>query len=385
VSPDKHRTRAFVRGVLLRPRAHARGLLFSIVLALTALSAAPAVAVAPSVPTAGGTVPRLAYVTETATSSSQVWLASATGAEPRRLGLGTQPLLSPNGQLVAVSLFGASTGPEESGPSIGIFSATGAPTTTYLSLETATATPVAWSPDSRYVAVYRRSNEPVLIAEGSGLDVIDTQTGAVTSIAEGAIDSASFAQDGSDRLVFAMSHSLSPSAPVNLYESNVNGTGLQRITNDGHSLNPVWGPRYIAYDHERARALSPVDQIWLASPSGAPVRKLTHISVGALSQGLVPLAFSASGSRLVAEFEGEDQSAAWTVNVATGRAREVRVARHLRATLVAAGISRSGSTLLLDENSFENPSSHGSVVTLPFGGGAPHVLIAHGAQASWNG
>jgi hypothetical protein len=194
---------------------HARRNVFSIVLALLALGiSVSARAEGSAAPEETPPVPRLAYVTETATSSSQVWLASATGAEPRRLGLGTQPLLSPNGQLVAVSLFGASTGPEESGPSIGIFSATGAPTTTYLSLETATATPVAWSPDSRYVAVYRRSNEPVLIAEGSGLDVIDTQTGAVTSIAEGAIDGASFAQDGSDRLVFAMSHSLSPSAPV---------------------------------------------------------------------------------------------------------------------------------------------------------------------------
>ena len=74
--------------------------------------------------------------------------------------------------------------------------------------------------------MYRQSNEPVLIAQGSGLDVLDTQTGAITSIAEGAIYGASFARDGSDRLVFALAHSLSPSAPVNLYESEVDGAGL---------------------------------------------------------------------------------------------------------------------------------------------------------------
>jgi len=84
------------------------------------------------------------------------------------------------------------------------------------------------------------------LASGSGLVVIDTQTGEVTSIAEGVISGASFAQDGSDRLVFALSHSLSLSAPSSLFVSAPHGGGLTRLGSDAHSLNPVWGPRFIA-------------------------------------------------------------------------------------------------------------------------------------------
>jgi hypothetical protein len=353
-----------------------------LLLSLTALSGvAASEAVADLTPEP--TVPRLAYVTESATSTSTVWLASASGGERKLLGPGNQPLLAPDGQSVAVSLFGATPGPEEHGPSIGVYSASGAPVADYFDLETATATPVAWSPDSRYVAVYRRSNEPVLIAEGSGLDVVDVQTGAITSIAEGLISGASFARDGSDRLVFALSHSLSPSAPVNLYESEVDGAGVHRITSDGRSLDPVWGPKYIAYDRERMRHLSPEYQIWLESPNGgAPVRRVTHISVDPLSQGLIPLAFSANGDRLLAEFEGEDNSDAWAVNVVTGHARAVTV--HGGA-VQGAGISASGSRLLIDENAFFQPSSKARVATIPFSGGRSHVLVTHASQASWNG
>jgi hypothetical protein len=372
VSPDRHRT-----------RTNARAFVFSIVLALLALGiSVSARAEGSAAPEETSPAPRLAYVTETATSTSKVWLASVSGSEPKLLGPGGQPLLSPSGQSVAVSLFGATPGLAEHGPSIGIYPTEGGPIANYLSLETATATPLEWSPDSRYLAVYRQSNETVNIAEGSGLDVIDTQTGAVTSIAEGAIYGASFARDGSDEIVFALAHSLSPAAPTNLYESEVDGRGVHRITSDGRSLNPVWGPKYIAYDRERMRHLSPEYQIWLASPSGARVRKVTHVAVGSLVQGLVPLAFSAAGSRLLAEFEGEDTSGAYAVNVASGRAREVTVDGH---AVQGAGISSDGRTLLIDENAFEQAPSNGRVATIPFAGGHSKVLVAHGSQASWNG
>jgi WD40 repeat protein len=357
-----------------------------LLLTLTALSGAaaasegvPDLTPEPTEPT----VPRLAYVTETATSTPKVWLASASGSEPKLLGPGSQPLLAPDGQSVAVSLFGATPGLQEHGPSIGVYSASGAPVADYFDLETAVATPLAWSPDSRYLAVYRRSNEPVLVAQGSGLDVLDTQTGAITSIAEGAIYGVSFAPGEGDRLVFALSHSLSPSAPVNLYESEVDGAGVHPTTSNGRSLNPVWGPRYIAYDRERMRHESPEYQIWLESPSGgAPVRRVTHVPVDPLSQGLVPLAFSAGGDRLLAEFEGEDNSDAYAVNVVSGHARAVTV--HGRA-VEGAGISSSGSTLLVDENALFEPPSKARVATVPFAGGNSRVLVAHGSQASWNG
>jgi hypothetical protein len=357
-------------------------------LSITALSAAYAASAATGpasqAPVLGPASPvvRLAYVTGTARSPSRVWIAAASGREAKLLGPGNQPLLAPNGQSVAASLLGA-TANSQKGPAIGIYSAVGAPVANFLDLETATATPLAWSPDSRYLAVARQSNEVTNIAAGSGLDVIDTQTGAVVSIAEGQIYGASFAPDGSDRIVFARSPSLSPSAPSNVYVSGPEGSGLRALTRDGRSLNPVWGPRDIAYDRERLRQDdASVFQIWLISPSGGVERRLTTLRVPSLVSGLVPLAFSSNGSRLLTQFEGQDTSEAWTVLVPSGRVHRLTVRGQ---PVMAAGISSDGKTVLIDEKSFEEPPSNGRIARIPFAGGRPKVLVAHGSQASWNG
>jgi len=358
------------RPVILVRTALAAGVVFLSLSAGSAASEAP--------------VARLAFVTETATTTAKVWLASANGSEPKLLGPGQQPLLAPNGQSVAVSLFGA-TADSEHGPSLGIYPASGGPVADYLALETTTAAPLAWSPDSRYLALALQSNGATNVADNPGLAVIDTQTRILTQIARGTIYGASFARDGSDRLVFGLSHSESFAGGVNLYMSEASGAGLHRVTTDGRSLNPVWGPKYIAYDRERMRHLSPEYQIWLASSSGAGVRtlrRLTHIRVASLVQGLVPLAFSGDGSRLLAEFEGQDTTGAYAVNVASGRVRSVTI--HGQA-VIGAGISSDGSTLLLDQGAFMQPPSHGRIVTVPFAGGPAKVLVAHGSQASWNG
>jgi hypothetical protein len=326
--------------------------------------------------------PQLTYLTETASGMPKVWIAAANGSAAKLLGPGQQPLLAPNGQSVAVALFGTVSGLQEHGPAIGVYPSSGAAIADYLSLEGATATPIAWSSDSRYLAVYAQSTGIVGIAAASSLDVIDTQTGTVTTIAHGAVYGASFAPDGSDRLVFALAHSLSSTARTNLYVAEADGAGVHPITSDGRSLFPIWGPTYIAYDRERPRRLSPEYQIWLATLTNPRVRKLTHVRVNSLAQGLVPLAFSATATRLLAEFVGEDTSEAFAVNAANGRARPLHVGRE---EVQGAGISSDGSTLLLDTGSFEQAPSHGRIVTVPWAGGPPTVLVAHGAQASWNG
>src|ERR1019366_4703716 len=150
----------------------------------------------------------------------------------------------------------------------------------------------------------------------------------------------------------------------------------------GRRLNPVWGPRYIAYDRERLRRNdASVFQIWLSPTGGGRARRLTDVRVPSLVSGLVPLAFSGSGSRLLAEYEGQDTSEAWTVGVASGRTHHITVRGQ---PVQGAGLSRDGATLLIDEKGFESPPSDGRVATVPFAGGRPRVLVAHGSQASWN-
>ncbi len=318
-------TRAHMRGVLLRPRAREGRNVFAIVLALlalTVLTAAPAVAGAHSEPPAPATVPRLAYATGTERSSPAVWVANANGGQAKRLGLGLEPLISPNGQWVAASAFGAVSAPRNRARRSASTRPRGR-TAERADLATATAQPLAWSPDSSYLAVFMQSNSVTNIAKGSGLAVIDTTTGAVTTIAHGQIYGASFAQDGSDRIVYGRAPSLSLMRPTNLYMRSPTARAAA-LTNDGRSLYPIWGPRYIAYDREHLRRnYAPRYDIWLRAPGSSAARRLTNVPADKLVVGLVPIAFSASGSRLLSEFEGQDTSAAWTVRVPSGRARPI--------------------------------------------------------------
>jgi hypothetical protein len=319
----------------------------------------------------------LAFVTGTGTGPDQIAVASTSGAGARALGPGDSPLISPDGTLVAASLF---SGGSESGPALAVYRVTSGPSATYLSLAKATVQPLAWSHDSRYLACFARSTSLTNTAPRSSLEVLDTNTGTIVTIAHGQISGASFSPDARDLLVFSKSRS-ELNTRVNLYTAQATGAGLRRITADGRSLNPVWGAKGIAYDRQRLRRQdAPVFQIWLRSASGS-TKQLTHLRIPKLVSGLVPVAFSSDGTRLLAEFEGQDTSEAWTVTVASRRARRLR--SHGRSVL-GEGISSDGSAVLVGEGSFEEPPSNGRIATLPFGGGAPALLVAHGAAASWN-
>jgi hypothetical protein len=319
--------------------------------------------------------PAVAYVTDTAQSPPSVWV-TYDGSDNRRLGPGTDPLMSSSPQWVAASLIGSS------GPALAIYDEGGVPLE-YLNLASATATPLAWSRDLRYLAVSLQSNSLTNAAYGSGLVVIDLGLHTLTRIARGQIYGASFAPNGSDELVYARARSQLLTAPVNLYMSRPNGSEERAFTRDGRSLNPVWGRRGIAYDRERLRRnASPAYEIWLRSATGTGIRRLTDLRVSPVVSGLVPLAFSGDGSRLLAEFEGEDTSEAWTVVLPTGRTRRVTVRGR---AVQGAGISGDGTSLLIDEGGFEEPPSHGRVATVPFFGGRSKVLVTHGSQAGWEG
>jgi hypothetical protein len=137
----------------------------------------------------------------------------------------------------------------------------------------------------------------------------------------------------------------------------------------------------VVYDRERLRRnFAPEYQLWL-KPGAGSSRRLTNIHVGKLVSGLVPRAFSADGTHLLAEFEGQDTSDAWVVTPASRRARRLSAGRH---ELEGAGISRDGSTVLVDVDGLFSPPSSGRVATLPFGGGPLSVIVAHGSQASWS-
>ncbi len=328
--------------------------------------------------------PTIAYVTQTARSQPVVSTIRTDGSQNTRIGPGFTPLISPSAGQVAASLFGASTTSTETGPALAIYSTSGAPLQSYFNLAGETVEPLAWSRDGRYVAVDVQSTKLKNAAKLSGLGIVDVTTGAAKMIARGQIFGASFSPNGNDEVVYGRSASQSLTARVNVYRSNADGSGTVALTRDGRSLFPLWGSKAIAYDRERLRREdAPVYQLWLRLPSG-PIRRLTNLRVRSLVSGLIPIAFSADGGKLLAQFVGQDTSEAWTVSVASGRARRV-TSRGARLPLQAAGMTSDGSTLLVDEGGLDGPASEGRVATLPFAGGRSTVLVAHGSQASWNG
>jgi hypothetical protein len=374
-----------MRATVIEKRQRARGGALAIVAVLVAIACSLVLATAGEAGVSTGpssATPTVAYVQQTATSQPVVWTIRADGTQNTRVGFGFTPVIAPNGVQVAASLFGAGTG--ETGPALAIYSTNGTPTQTYFNLKRETTEPLAWSRDGRFLAVDLQSTAVKNAARRSGLAIVDAMTGTAKVIAHGQLFGASFAANRSDEVVYGLAASDALNARVNVYRSGADGSRTVALTRDGRSLFPLWGSNGIAYDRERLRREdAPVYQIWLRSPSGAS-RRLTSIRVRSLVSGLVPLAFSADGTKLLAQFEGQDTSEAWTVSVSSGRAR--RLTPHsLRAPLQAAGISSDGGTLLVNEGGVDGPASEGRVATLPFAGGRSTVLAAHGAQASWNG
>jgi hypothetical protein len=342
-----------------------------VLIAAVLVALAAVAALSGSAGAAGGANVAITYVTGTNSAKPQVWVADAHGQHARRLGLGSFPLISPNGKYVAGNSFGASTTGviiyNTSGGVFGKFGKDGAPD--------------AWSSDSRYLAT--SVFDPVSKGVGnSQLAVVDTQTKKVTVVAHGLIAGASFSPTSADTLVFGLYKSQTTVAPpVNLYTADPTGAGAPaQLTHDNNSLNPLWGKRGIVYDRQTKRKLAPEYQLYLLSNGKST--QLTNIKVDELSEGLAPVALSSDGTKLAAEYVGQDNSEGWAVNVATHKAREIATSRN---GLEDDGISRSGKTLLVNLGIFGgDPSNKGKVETIPFGGGPTHVLVANGNEPTWN-
>ncbi len=316
----------------------------------------------------------LTYTTGSVTPT--VWLAQANGKQARRLGPGAQPLIAPGGAAVAATAIGSK------GAALLIYRP-GSPTRRYFALAKVQAVALAWSPDSRYVAV--ELDGVSTTGKGSGLAVVDTKTDSVRTIATGSACGASFAPRRPDRLAYAEAPGTFAclNGHVNVFTVSATGAGRRQLTHDGLSLNPVWGPRSIAFDRAtlRGKTEAPVFQVWLMRANGSHSRQVTHLSVSPLVEGLVPLGFSANGNRLLARFEGQDTSQTWTIQFPSGRARQLTIGGQ---SVQAGGIARNGRTVLVEFGGFEGPPSHGTVATLPFGGGHATVLVKHAGEPTWN-
>jgi hypothetical protein len=321
----------------------------------------------------GAFAAKLAYATGGAKTS--VWLASATGKGGKKLGPGTAPLLAPNGTAVAATLFGPK------GPGLAIY-APGAATKTYFDNAQAIASAVAWSPDSRYLAVSLSSTRAS--GKGSALAVIDTSNGTVNTLVHGSVCGASFAPKRPDRIAYAASTGNRQcfTSKVNVFTANADGTSKKQITTDGRSSNPVWGPNSIVFDHVTQRKNdAPIYQLVTMRPDGSHRVQITHMKIPKLVSGLIPMQFSADGKHLLAEYVGQDTSETWAVTMRTRKAKQLKVAGQ---PIVPGALSKSGTAVLISVGALDTAPKHGTVESIPFRGGHPTLLVKHAAQPSWN-
>jgi Tol biopolymer transport system component len=321
----------------------------------------------------GGTaLPAAAHATlvydknDTSTHPS-VFVAHDDGSAPRRLGAGQSPDLSPDGSTVVWA---------------------GAARPTLVVSPTASAAPrtllrdfrgsgvLDWSPDSRSVATVAGPE-----IKAKRLVVVDVATGAQKVVATGFFGGVSFAPAG-DALVYA--RGAKDDFRYDLYRYDVAAGTTTALTADHRAGTPLWGPRSIVFTRlvdASVRRYGPKGELYTIRPDGRGLRRLTHQKVGALLFGLTPTQFSGDGTRLLAQFGGQDTSYAQVVDPATGRVRTLGRAQELGYEGYA--LSRDGRTVLAATGGFD-PGSRHDIVTVPYAGGPARVLVRYAFVADWD-
>jgi Tol biopolymer transport system component len=309
------------------------------------------------------------------TSHPSIWVANDDGSGARQLAGGSHggdmPVIAPDGSAV---LFTART---TGNFALGLVSTAGGPVRT---LGRDVGADYVWSPDSKTVAAELGS-----VPRTQRLVLIDVASGQSRTVVRGEIEGVSFSPDGT-RIAYARGPAgRGFPGRTDIYTAPVAGGAPTRITSGHADTQPVWGPTSIAYAHytkSKRREDNPKSNIFLVNPDGSGRRQLTHQHAAFLLSGPTPLEFSADGARLLAEFGGQDTSYGEGVDVATGK---VHVLSHVRAVefgLVAGGISRDGTKVIGATGGFD-PGSRHNVVTVPFAGGKPKVLVRNAFAPTW--
>lgn len=339
------------------------------VLVLAALLALPAVA--------GAT---LSYVKDP--FKTMIYVAADDGSGARKVAKGHNPKVAPDGESVAYLHEGPKFAQE-----LKLAPATGGPGRTLMT-NFREASALAWSPDSKTIAALRG---PELGKRK--LVVIDVASGTQNVIATGYFSGFSFSPDGTE-IAYAVSASekYPPRSDVFRIEIPIPGVvHIQapepvRLTSDHRSLEPLWGPTgqivFVKLVDGKKRKYGPKNELYLMNPQGKGVKRLTRTKVGPLLRGLFPTDWSADGTRLLAEFGGQDTSYAVVVNPKTGAQRPV--AGTGETGFVGTDLSADGTLVLGFNGGFDPGLRNHKVQTVPYAGGKPKTLVKEAFEPSWS-
>jgi Tol biopolymer transport system component len=313
--------------------------------------------------------------------SPTVYVANDNGSSARKIGAGSNPRVSPDGQTIAFYRLGKGNQPAE----LMVAPASGG---TVKKLASGWQDPFvfAWSPDSTTIAV--------LLGPEVGklrLTLIDVASGTQQTVASGFFSAVSFAPTG-EQLVYGSSTSEFGSKS-DVYRFDIPEPGAVfvqapqpvRLTTDHKSSSPLWGPDekivFVKHLGEKHRQYGPKNDLFLMNPRGKQIKRLTNTKVDPLLSGLSPTEWSANGSRLLAEFGGQDTTYAVTVNPKTGAERALTKEREVG--FVGTALSKDGKFVLGSLGGFEPGPGH-KVVRIPYAGGKPKVLADNASEPDWS-
>lgn len=303
-----------------------------------------------------------------------VFAANDDGSGAHKVANGSNPRVSPNGLSVAFLHEGAKHAQE-----LQVAPAAGGPART-LMVGFREPFYLAWARGSSTIAALKG---PELGKRK--LVLIDVATGTQRVVARGFFSGFSFSPDGTE-LVYSRAGKEKFPPRSDVFRVSTGSGRPVRITHDHNSSDPLWGPNgkivFVKAVEGKKRKYGPKNELFLMSPQGKGVKRLTHTKVDPLLQGLFPTDWSANGKRLLAEFEGQDTSYAVTVNPQTGEQRPLLNSEEVG--LVGTDLSADGQTVLGYEGGFDPGNSH-NVVTVPYSGGNPTILVLNASEPSWGG
>ncbi|MGH2938985.1 MAG: hypothetical protein ACRDPE_12795 [Solirubrobacterales bacterium] len=332
-----------------------------VLLAIAALLALPAAANATLSYTKGIQKPR-------------VYVAEDNGTGARQVGVGRNSHVSPDGEWVAYERESNSGTSELRLYQVDVHKSQ------RLLNPWAESFVFAWSPDSTKIAAITGG-----VRGKRTLLVIDAKSLKREKVATGYFNGASFSPE-SDELVYGVSQTEN-TLKSDIFRYELGGAAPKALTKGKKSGYPLWGPKdqivFAGQVRAGGRSESPASQLFVMNSEGQRLSQVSHTKISPLSLGLLPIAWSENGARLLTEFAGEDQSYAVAVSTVTGS--EKKLTKNAETGLQGAGLSPDGSTVLGTVGLGFGGNPNPKVVTVPWGGGPEKVLVPGGYEPSWGG
>jgi Tol biopolymer transport system component len=312
---------------------------------------------------------KLVYVKQAGSATPGVYVAKDSGKDPRRLGIGRAPTISPNGQWVAFVT--VPTGGSDMDTVVLQKLEAGSQR---LVMRSSSIDSLRFSPDSKKLGA---------IAAGKRVRVYDVANDALHVAVTGNIRGYSFSPD-SEQLVYGKAVKEDFQSASDLYAVPALGGKETRLTEDKRALNPVWtAEKEIVFDRfKRRKDDAPAYNIWALDPTAPEtLRRVTRLTIPRLVSGLVPLEASSDGKRLLAAFTGQDVEVGFTVATASGKTRAL--SQDFESGTVGFDLSADGKTILAHTGGPDPGAAH-DVVTVPYArGGKTKVIVEDAAYPDW--